>query len=264
MKSSDFFRNQIVAVFRFHRGDIAAKRTRAGNHVLQWHALFVAEQIRRIVIVRVMLIEVTIEIIEPLPGGHAHRAFAPQAPFAAQTRGIAGRFQHRGHGRVVRLQFIFIVPPHAAVAGVQPGHQRAARWRTHRAAGVELSEPHAAGGQAIDVRRFDLLLAIAAQIAVAEIIGQEEHDVRMRRGAGRFLRLIGHRKTGDGTQNDEEMAFQTICDSQACHDFEPTVGMKIGVRRAGHPSINHSRVDGKELSSSDGNAIIRPFHSLSN
>ena len=67
------------------------------------------------------------------------------------------------------------------VAGVLAGHQAAARRGADGAAGVELRELHPLGRHAVDVRRLDLLLAVAAEFAVAEVVGDDEHDVRPRR-----------------------------------------------------------------------------------
>ena len=41
-------------------------------------------------------------------------------------------------------------------------------------------EDHPFAGEAIDVRRADDLLAVVADFAVAEVIGQDEDDVRAR------------------------------------------------------------------------------------
>ena len=42
---------------------------------------------------------------------------------------------------------------------------------------VELREAHAAGGQAVQIRRLDLA-AVTAEVGVAQVIGQDQHDVR--------------------------------------------------------------------------------------
>ncbi len=47
-----------------------------------------------------------------------------------------------------------------------------------------VGEPHAFAGKSIDVGRFDLGLGVvAAQVAVAEVVGEDEEDV----GFGRFV-----------------------------------------------------------------------------
>jgi hypothetical protein len=46
---------------------------------------------------------------------------------------------------------------------------------------MRVGEAQAFGGEPIDVRRFDARRAIASDIAVAQVIGIDEHDVRPRR-----------------------------------------------------------------------------------
>jgi hypothetical protein len=43
---------------------------------------------------------------------------------------------------------------------------------------VEVSEADALAGHAIQIRRLDPLVAKAAQIAIAKIIGEDDDDVR--------------------------------------------------------------------------------------
>ena len=52
-----------------------------------------------------------------------------------------------------------------------------ARGGTNRVAGVALRESHAFFGDLVDVRRADFRLAEGTDIAVAEVIGEEEDDV---------------------------------------------------------------------------------------
>ena len=44
-------------------------------------------------------------------------------------------------------------------------------------------EAHAFCGEAVDVGRLDLLLAVAAKVAVAEVVGHDEDDVGLGGGA---------------------------------------------------------------------------------
>ncbi len=64
------------------------------------------------------------------------------------------------------------------MAGVITGHKRGAGGGADGAAGVRLSEADAFGGHAIKVGRLDPFLTITAEIAVAEVIGHDENDVR--------------------------------------------------------------------------------------
>lgn len=55
--------------------------------------------------------------------------------------------------------------------GVQAGQKGGARRCADRAAGVGMRESKPLGGKPVEMQRGDLLLAIAAQMTVAEIIG---------------------------------------------------------------------------------------------
>ena len=60
-------------------------------------------------------------------------------------------------------------------------------------------EPHALGGQLVEMRRFDLVLAIAAEFTIAEVIGEDEDDVRRCRSRG-----------GDRGQKGDEYAARFL------------------------------------------------------
>jgi len=49
-----------------------------------------------------------------------------------------------------------------------------------------LRETHSFRGEFVDVRRLKLLLSVAAQFTVAQVIGENKNDIRF---AGRFSRL---------------------------------------------------------------------------
>ena len=54
----------------------------------------------------------------------------------------------------------------------------------HRRIRVRLKEPGAVGREAIDVRRAEIAPAIARNVGVAEIVGEDENDIRPTGGAG--------------------------------------------------------------------------------
>ena len=68
------------------------------------------------------------------------------------------------------------------MAGVQAGEERAARGRANRAAGISVGKAEAGASELVDMRGLYLGLAIRAQVAVAHIVGEDEHDVGARRG----------------------------------------------------------------------------------
>ncbi len=80
------------------------------------------------------------------------------------------------------------VVSHRGVAQMFAGHQRAAAGRTDRATAVKVREPHALGGHAVDIRRLDLLLPVAAKFAITKVVRQDENDVGFER---RFRRAGG-------------------------------------------------------------------------
>ena len=78
-----------------------------------------------------------------------------------------------------------------------PGEQRVARRRAGRRAAVAVGEPQAFLREPVDVRRLDRGRAVAAEVAVAEVVGVDQDDVR-RRGLGGPC--SERRQTGDNEQ----------------------------------------------------------------
>lgn len=94
---------------------------------------------------------------------------------------LQGRGQHRPFrpkpGRVVVMRpespFQILPKPLLILTGQETGPGR----RANGCVGVAIRETDPGPGQTIDVRSSDLSGAVAAQIAVAEIIGQKKDDV---------------------------------------------------------------------------------------
>ena len=61
---------------------------------------------------------------------------------------------------------------------ILPGQQGGSRRRTHRAVGVEVRKPHALRGHCIEVGRLISLVAIAADVTIAKVIGHNQDEVR--------------------------------------------------------------------------------------
>ena len=81
------------------------------------------------------------------------------------------------------------VPVEAVVAdggvpGVEAGHQRAPRGGADVGAGVKAFEAHTLGGELVEVGRADFALAIRADMADAEVVGEDEDDVGLVRRGG--------------------------------------------------------------------------------
>ena len=79
--------------------------------------------------------------------------------------------------RFWQLQAIEIA--HASLMRIQTGHQSRPRGAATRRV-VKLREAHATGRQRIEVRRRDFT-AVAAEIAEAHVIDEDDEHIRLRR-----------------------------------------------------------------------------------
>ena len=92
---------------------------------------------------------------------------------------------------------------------VAAGHQAGARGAAIRPADVAAGEAHAVPGQRIDVRRGNLRVALAAQLAVAEVVGDDDEDVRaLCLGRGRRRRQ-DEPSAGQGGEQAGQVSFHT-------------------------------------------------------
>ncbi len=78
--------------------------------------------------------------------------------------------------RHTRAQGLF--KPHRQPVLVAPGNQRHPGGGADRGIGVGLREAHSLGGDAIDIGRCEVAAAIAGNIGIAEIVGENEKNVR--------------------------------------------------------------------------------------
>ena len=132
-----------------------------------------------VIIVGVAVPQVPEPFVEPLSIGGAGSILHTQPPFADHAVGVAGPSQNFGYRSIARRQRQIRVAPDANVTGVQAGHERGAGGGADSAAGVALGEAQPFGGKPIDVRSLDFHLPVAAEIAVAEIIGEDKNDIRL-------------------------------------------------------------------------------------
>ena len=123
-------------------------------------------------------------------------------PFAKRARGVARRLEAIGDGglaegeaetvdvglgdpsavdatRLLDLVTESELEPDALLPATR--HEAGARGGAHGSVGVEIGELHALGGETIDVGGLDVGRAHAAEVAVAEIVGEDENDVGFRR-----------------------------------------------------------------------------------
>ena len=73
----------------------------------------------------------------------------------------------------------------ASAGGVLTGQDARARRGAQRAGGIGLRESDAAGGQPVEVGRLMILAAEAGEVAPAQVVGEDQDDVRLVRGEGR-------------------------------------------------------------------------------
>ncbi len=113
-----------------------------------------------------------------------------QAPFAERPGGVAGVFEQPGEGghrRIERRHAVLVaVAPAVDAAGVLAGHQVGPRRGTDRITRVMIGKPYPLGRQAVDVGRLQLLLAVTAEVPVAQVVGQDvDHVGWGGKGSGR-------------------------------------------------------------------------------
>ena len=127
---------------------------------------------------RVRLIEVAEEEVEALARGDARRAFVPEPPLADQARRVTGAAENLGDRQIFGPEVVLAVAANVGVAGVQARHEYRARGGADGRTRVELREAHPFPRHAVEVRRPDPSLAVAPEVAVAEVVGEDENDVR--------------------------------------------------------------------------------------
>ena len=141
---------------------------------------------------------VAVELVHALSLRGAFCGGCAQPPFAEYSGDIAlGLHQAEyiiGVARdgILALGRKLLVAADGGVAGVQAGDEGRAGRGADRCAGVVAGENHSVCGESVDVGRPELLLAVAAQVSVAEVVGDDEDYVRL-------LRLLwGVRAGGQG------------------------------------------------------------------
>ena len=153
-----------------------------------------------------------------LPG---NRPIPAEMPLADTGGAVAVLFRQAGDrqpvGRDQRLA------EHAHNAGLQPrppvitaGQHRVPRGRADARGRMGICEPHALGGQAVQVRRGNLaaLRVVAVHIAEPEIVREDHHDVRP-------LIICCHGRPepgrgGDQEQDNEARAVQGTGSHDSC------------------------------------------------
>src|SRR5687768_11577523 len=80
--------------------------------------------------------------------------------------------------------------------GVASGHERRSRRRADRLRDIEISEAHTFATQPVDVRRANALCAKGADVPIAHVVGEDEHNVGLasRLGGGACWKAAEHEK----------------------------------------------------------------------
>src|SRR5262252_8414986 len=110
-------------------------------------------------------------------------------PLADQRAAIARLLQNRRQSRVIRRQTDLsrgaraqrLFEPDCQAILVSPGDDRDTRGGTNRGIGVGLRETHAFGSEMVDVWRREIPAPVARHVGIAKIVGEDEHNVRLRR-----------------------------------------------------------------------------------
>src|SRR6056297_1740273 len=102
----------------------------------------------------------------------------PQRPLAYPTRRIANLFQSLGDRQLRTAKISRLVSLQSRVPNMLAGPERQPRGTTHGVSRIMIGEAQALLGDSIQMRRFNDLLSIATQIAVAQVIGHHENNIR--------------------------------------------------------------------------------------
>ena len=134
--------------------------------ILQELFLTIEPQIFRVIVMSLSLIGITVKKIETLFIGVPRIVETTQTPFANTGSLIASRFQQFSNG-----DFISRHIPALASYRIASRQQRGARWPTYRLS-IEIREARPFSSQLIQARRFDQLIAVTTNIAIALIVGK--------------------------------------------------------------------------------------------
>src|SRR6266567_8465831 len=108
-------------------------------------------------------------------------------PFADECRAVARFLEQRGQGRVAGWQanafrrgcIDRFLEAHRKTHLIASGNQPRARRRATRGIRISLRELQSLDCQTVDVWRRVVTLAVAAYIRIAEVVRQDEDDVRL-------------------------------------------------------------------------------------
>ena len=186
-----------------------------GDLVPEFLHLTISNEELGIEVVSMPHVHVAEKMIEPYVVGIAQLVRGSQPPLPDAGRPVARLLQERSHRGVPRTENNRLgrIPPHDSPPHVSTGHEDTSRGRANGAPGVELRKAHALRCHCIQSRRLQNLLSKATEVAVAKVIGQNEHDVR---GAGLPGRPGLDRKGHRDSHGDKKKRAQWT------HPFNPS------------------------------------------
>ena len=182
----------------------------------QLDARRVAPQVVGVVAVGQQLAVVAVEAVDALVGRVARRADEAQPPLAEDARRVARLLEDAKElggavgERVLPFGGQLDVAAHGGMARVGAGKQARARRSADGRARVALCEAHARERERVDVGRGEALLPVAAQVAVAQVVGQNEEHV----GAAGRLGVAG--RAGGRQLRGRCAEQQRAADSEGC------------------------------------------------
>jgi len=133
-----------------------------------------------------------------------------EMPFAKVAGAVAVVAEDVGHRRFVVAEHVAAGDgaPAADAVRIAPRHQRRAR-RCAVAVDVKIAEAHRLVVQSIEVGRLDHGIAVAAEVAVTLVIGNEHDDVGLGRGDGRGGQRSEQQGGQEGTAGPPGMELRT-------------------------------------------------------
>jgi hypothetical protein len=118
------------------------------------------------------VVQIAEKLVEALLCGKARGLVRrAESPFPDHSRDVARLFQDLGQVDGLGWQQNVPIASNRRMPRMQPGEQRCAGWRANRAAGIGLRQSKPLSGEAVEVGRADFGLAVAAEMAIAKIVG---------------------------------------------------------------------------------------------
>ena len=144
--------------------------------ILQQHVIAIA-RVRFVAHLRIPIFSTAIEA-EIFIESKITRLQWQLAPLPAHRCHVTGRLENfRNHRFVFRLhERTAIVPCHASVIRIAPRQQQSAR-RTAQRRGITMLETRAALRQLINVRRLEMIRAVATHVADSQIVGENKNNI---------------------------------------------------------------------------------------